>query len=504
MNLGYSETPYLTDGYLLGTQIAYSGFQANIVNVKTATFPNQATIQIDGVKSTAPFQSTATLNSSAQSGFQAVIYQTSLNASGIQASLAVQNVFKFTAMSAGITQLMHYPQSYLMGPYLETPYLDFVTGQLAFPNFQANIVAQKETATGFQANIIQDRMSAFAWQASTTVTKEQAFGFQANVLQIRGAVVPFQADLRLIKTRATGFQARTTVTKAQSFGFQASIYSNLSVGFQGRVVIYNTTNLRILTDFPSRGVNGLSWTCASVASGDYGPNNLNTDLVEQVFRTAPGGVNIELFCDTQISQGIFVDTFAMLNHNLSGSASVLFDGSNTNTFDTALTVAIPLDRSNNAYWIAPTVALSNFRYWRLRINDVANPDGFIEIGTIVFGSAVIFSGDNFTDNVRLGRKQFADSVFTEGFTNVKNNRGQKKSISFDFKNLNFDRGAYKNLSTIIETQSTLFKSLWIPTPKYPSRFAVFGKLTELPQETHNDKGENADYVDVSLNVDEAE
>jgi hypothetical protein len=289
---------------------------------------------------------------------------------------------------------------------------------------------------------------------------------------------------------------------------------------QARGVLYNTTNLRILSDFASRGVetgtglnswgypiaSGLTWKATSTEAGHFDPNNLNTDVVEEVWRSAAGQIaGVILSCDTEVSQGIFLDTFAILNHNLSLSASVVLQGSNVGTFATVgVSETLYVIRNHeNIYYIAPTLPTESYRYWRVVITDLGNADNFLQIGTIVFGSSIIFQGECFVDEVTKSTKHFSDKVETEGFTNVSNDRALKYAVGLDFRRLRYNKGNYSNLRGVFDFARTNLKCLWIPTPEYPERFAVFGKLPTIPVEKHNVKGYDLDYVDFTIEVDES-
>jgi len=57
-------------------------------------------------------------------------------------------------------------------------------------------------------------------------------------------------------------------------------------------------------------------------------------------------------------------------------------------------------------------------------------------------------------------------------------------------------------------ERTVLKCLWIPTPdpdnqEYSARFAMFSKLAQIPVESHNHKGGDADYVTFSIELDES-
>lgn len=276
--------------------------------------------------------------------------------------------------------------------------------------------------------------------------------------------------------------------------------------FQFRSALYNTTNLRILVNFPSRGITGENWTATNTApssSNSFSPYNLNTDIVEQYWRTATGVKSATITCDTELVQGVYLDTLAILNHNLSGSASVVLQGSNDGSFGVISFNEELQYEANNMYYIAPTLPNSPYRYWRMIITDSGSADNFLRIGTIVFGSSVIFTQESFVDRVVFSQKQFIDRVYTEGFTNVSNDRGKKKVLNLEFKNLIYKRGNFQAMRNIFEYAGITLKCLYIPTPQQASRFSVFGKLAEIPSEEHNYKGADADYVDFSIDVDES-
>ena len=315
------------------------------------------------------------------------------------------------------------------------------------------------------------------------------------------------------------------VDRPSPIGVQFESIQTFNLGLQFTVSLYNTDRLRVLCEFPSRGVasgsgnnawgnpiaTGQTWLASSTQAGDFDVSNLNTDIVEQIWRSADGfitGVNLD--CDTEIPQGVFLDTFAILNHNFTTSATVDLIGSNSPTFSPVGTV-INLDvRPNNIFHIEPALPLQSFRYWRIAIDDPTNTDqNFLSVGTIVFGSAQIFQGECMIDRVLRRNRHFADSVRTEGFTAVKNDRSLKRSVRLEFRDLDFNKGNFRALDGIFRTARTSQKCLWIPTPSltdptFMERFAVFARLAELPEESHNVKGADLDFIDLALDLDEAE
>lgn len=328
-----------------------------------------------------------------------------------------------------------------------------------------------------------------------------------------------QVEHKILKDHAIASQVLSKIYKDKPFHSQVTFIKAHRVGSQVRAVLYNTTNLRILCDFPSRGVDsgagnnawgnpvatGLNWVANSTAAGDFDVSNLNTDIVEQVWRSNGTIAGLELKCDTEISQGVFLDTFAILGHNFTISASIQLQGSTTSNFATVnfSTDLNVIRNHDNIYYIAPNLPTTSYRYWRVLVTDVTNTDGYLQVGTIVFGSSIIFQGECFVDQVSRSTKHFSDKVETEGFTNVSNDRALKYAVGLDFRSLRYNRGNYNNIRGVFDYARTSLKCLWIPTPQYPQRFAVFGKLPQIPSETHNVKGENLDFVDFSIEVDES-
>lgn len=400
--------------------------------------------------------------------------------------------------------------------------------------FQSTFDIADEHPVGIQAEQFINTEKAFAIQTEFAIQDENDFGLQFENVLNKDKSVGLQMFRQFNgKEKSTGFNFRTSKSLAHvdcpgggylndepylstyqylapffcvPMGLQFTAIKEESRAFQFRSALYNTTNLRILVDFPSRGTTGTNWTATSTqtsSTNSFSVNNLNTDIVEQYWRSATGITSATITCDTQLPQGVYLDTLAILNHNLSGSASIILEGSNDSSFAT-IPVSISLNyEANNMYYIAPTLPLNPYRYWRLNITDNGSADNFLRIGTIVFGSAVIFTNESFVDRVSFGQRQFVDQVYTEGFTNVSNDRGKKKFLGLEFRNLVYAKANFQSMREIFDYAGVTLKCLYIPVPQQASRFAVFGKLSEIPAEQHNYKGADADYVDFTLNVDES-
>jgi hypothetical protein len=327
-------------------------------------------------------------------------------------------------------------------------------------------------------------------QYDTKITSFDSLSEQYKSVIEKKYSLPLQYKLEIDKKHAVGIQ------------FQGLTGSILSL--QYRVALYNTTNLRILSEFASRGISGSNWVASSTASGDFGIDNVNTDIVEQVWRSVGGAISsIQLVCDTGLAQGVFLDTLALLNHNLTTSAEVQLLGSNDPLFSTIGVVINFTMTTRNYIYIAPDLPNIGYRYWKIIINDNTNPNNYLQIGTIIFGESTIFQGECFSNPISYKKTHYSDKIMTEGFTTVNNDRGIKAKINLNFENINFAGGNYNSLVNLFETARTNLKCLWVPTPQYPTRYAVYGKLSDLPDETHTDNGENADYVNFALEIDEA-
>jgi hypothetical protein len=390
---------------------------------------------------------------------------------------------------------------YLESPYLEEPYLLGTIAQADGLQFESNNAITE--ACYLEYPYLED---SYLYCVFAGVP---AIQFNVQNFQAANSGVQFNGlNTGGLKYVGVEFRASSSWTMYQcgggicaTGGLQFLVVNGVNKGIQFRVVNYNTTNLRILYQFPSRGTSGTNWTASLTASSStnaFTVDNVNTDIVEQVWRSGPA-TGATLTCDTEVTQGIYLDTLAILNHNFGGNTSVVLERStNGSTWTTEATLTVERE---NMYYIAPTLSNTAYRYWRLVLSDSSLSSVGFQVGTIVFGAALTFTNECFVDEVRFGRKQFSDKVFTEGHTNVANDRGKKKNLELDFRNLNYSGSNFSPLRDAFDVVGTILKSLWIPTPQTPSRFAVFGKLEEIPTETHNTKGD--DYVSLSIKVDES-
>jgi hypothetical protein len=494
---GYLERPYLEDPYLAGFAVVEGGWQARLVveakqesawqanaviDARSATGWEslafiavslneggwQGTLQIDGQKNESAWQAQAIAAGDRKVGWQALV---AISSPGVAGGFEVKQ-------DTLAHVLLEYPHGYLDDPYLTVPYLG--------PWMQAMSGWQ---ARGFIVTQYQD-----GWQGLMTITSR----------------------------KNTGWQAKLVIDKLRPYGWQALALKATAAGWQVTAVLYNTTQLRIIYEFPSRGASttgggnnawgspkgtGQNWLASTTEASPtdaFGIQNVNTDITEQRWQGAAGVITgVTLDCDTEINQGVFNDTFAIIDTNITSSATITLIGSNTDDFSVVgVAIALQSENDGNIVYIAPDLPNAGYRYWRIAIDDSTNPDGYLRCGTIVFGAALILT-QNFVDQVQIDPVNYTDEVFTEGFTNVQNDRGIKQLLRLEFKNLRYQDGDYQRLRTFFRTARTVLKALWVPTPGFPKRYLTFGKLRRIPQERHNVKSVTNDLVSFMTEVDES-
>jgi hypothetical protein len=521
---GYLEDPYLEGEYGTSTARAYGGLQTRFVIADDKSNGVQTRFTIESLKALG-IQSRFTILSDTSFGIQTLLRIESNKPNGVQSRFTIKDYL----YAAGLQLNAVVATNGVDGIQTEFS-VDSVNSQGIqyngiVSNFPKDIALQYEgvinssKVLGIEAR--SDRYptracddngyldDAYLSEGYLAECNQQMPGLQANFVVTQTTEYGLQARLTIkdaLKGSAT--QARFTIADFKKFlgvEFDAQFLNGMAIQFLA--AIYNTDNLRILCDFDSRGVNNNNWTASSTAVGDFNVNNVNTDIVEQVWRSIVT-TGVTLSSDTGVPQGTIIDTLAILNHNLTSSATVTLIGSN-NPGHAPTGIVIPLEaRANNLFYIAPTLPSTGFRYWRIAIDDATNPDGFLQIGAILYGTSQIFQGECFVDEIEFSLKDFADTVATEGFTNVANSRAIKRNVKLDFRSLEANDRNFKILRDIFENIRTTLKCLWIPTPdptdqEITAKFATFGKIPVLPSERHNSKGRNIDYVSMTIEVDES-
>jgi hypothetical protein len=412
--------------------------------------------------------------------------------------------------------------------YLERPYMTdaYMAGSIeAGDGWQVSLlVAGGSKKNGWQTTRTIASTKKTGWQVKGVIASTKARGWQVlRQIVAHKEYRGWQTKRTIASNKKVAWQTQRVIHHVVPTAWQILTIHTAAYGWQVRSSLYNAKKLRILYQFSSRGATtsdgvttnawgelvgtGLNWvasTTAASATDSFNVSNLNTDIVEQRWQGATAQLtNVRLDCDTEISQGILLDTFAMLETNFSASASVQLLGSNTDDFSVIdQTIVLDNDGDGNFVYVAEDQPHTFSRYWRILIDDASNSDHYLRAGAVVFGSAMILTED-FVDQVGLEPQNFTDEVFTEGFTNVQNDRGLKNLLHLSFRNLRYDKGNYQALKSFFNYARTVLKALWIPTPEYPKRYMLFGKMRRMPAETHNVKGVRGDLVTFNVDIDES-
>lgn len=178
------------------------------------------------------------------------------------------------------------------------------------------------------------------------------------------------------------------------------------------------------------GSNILSVT--STAAGDFDKSNLTTDTLRQVWRSTGVLGWQEIVIEAELSTNI--DTFAILNHNLTDSAVINFQANISNNF---LAPPINLFLPWNKLHIVYTNLLGqSYKFYKIRILDPTNPCGYIQIGRIVGGRALTMQAfEDITDDIQIQWKDMAKRMETEGFFRASNEMVKIRTLAVQFRKL---------------------------------------------------------------------
>jgi len=278
-------------------------------------------------------------------------------------------------------------------------------------------------------------------------------------------------------------------------------------------VIYNIDKLRILWEIASDGITSGNFSSSSDASADKAVINVKSDIIEQYWQST-GDTSEWVQWDAGAGKTIIMDTFALLQHNLTTSAVVKLYGYGTSS-DSApgtwvgvsvyATLTMPEDQDEtNLIWSSPALPVSGFRHWRMTIKDSTNADGYLRIGRLVGGASLIFVGDeNILDSVEYQLANFKDEFKLNGFNTIANNRAQKKQLRLRFNKLDrISQINYRRLKRYLNYSRDTLKALIVPDPADPYLFTVYAKLKEVPSESHNFVSDENSYVTIELFYDE--
>lgn len=284
------------------------------------------------------------------------------------------------------------------------------------------------------------------------------------------------------------------------------------LGIEIDQVKYNTGFLRILWDFASNRIDTNVGRYSSQVSSDKGVINLANDIVEKYWQTT--GCAYEYFeFDVGSGKIAALDTIGFIDTNISTGAVITIKGygtsgsvkpvSWTNIPVLATIPSKPDELEKNIIYIAQSLP-EQYRHYRVEIRDPLNADGFLRVGRVAAGSALIFVDENCLDHIQSIKQNYKDELQLNGFTSIANNRALKKNMTLTFRNLNrVQRSNYNKLMTYINYCRDTLKALVVVDPQDPYLFTVFSKLKNMPQETHNYISSDTSYVELGLTYDEA-
>jgi len=268
-------------------------------------------------------------------------------------------------------------------------------------------------------------------------------------------------------------------------------------------------------------------------SQDFGVLNVKKDTVESLYRV-PQKYFYIIFDAGAVTQSsvrrtkaISIDTFAMLNTNLTLNASIRLYG--YGDAQSSLPSIQNLERNGTLLFYNlkrnlcggdeyqrdliyieedETKAIQRYRYFLLKVSDSQNPSDFLEVGRVLGGQASILTNNfsdgstTFNDNITFEETSYTDSLDLNGFSSISNERALKRKLGIEFKNINIDSQNYKILRNYWRYCRDTKKALVIPFADNPVGFHLFAKLETLPKQTINYVEKNHVYSDFSLDWDE--
>ena len=299
--------------------------------------------------------------------------------------------------------------------------------------------------------------------------------------------------------------------------------------------IYNTTHLRMLWEFALDGLklqNIPLFTPAS--SGDFGVLNIKNDILEALYRVPQKEFYILFDCgavpegSNQRTKAISIDTFAMLNTNLTLDAQITLRGwgdaqasiPSINNMRNQATIIFNTtkrqlcgndDYQRDLIYLEPneSMAIRKFRYFLLDVNDSTNQSNFLEVGRVLGGQSSILIDDvtdgsnTFTDTIDFEERSYTDKLDLNGFSSIANERALKRSLGVEFKNMSIFSQNYLILRKYWRYCRDTKKALVIPILDNPTGYHLFAKLDSLPKQKIKYVEKNHVYTDFNLTWDEA-
>jgi len=241
---------------------------------------------------------------------------------------------------------------------------------------------------------------------------------------------------------------------------------------------------RIWSDDSGASFSGGSW------EGTLPLSNLQDRRLERVARSSNALVTSTTF-DIDLGATRKVQVIALLHHNLSLAATVRIYGDDAASFaspdyDSTATDAYPdIYPSSMPFWIPAASqdgalpqedlddgyrvdfihipsAAQECRYWRVAITDVANTDGYVQIGRLVIASGWQ-STINFVPGATIGWRTSTVRTETDGGAAYYNAKDQRREANLTWENVPEDE-AMVHLYEISRYAGTDRQVMFVYTP----------------------------------------
>lgn len=135
-----------------------------------------------------------------------------------------------------------------------------------------------------------------------------------------------------------------------------------------------------LTHLDNNGAASGTTITTTTASATYPASNLKLLPVTKVWRSTSVAAAQDIALDLGSAKSITL--LALVNHNLTSAATIAI---------AAGTTAAVADYSTTMTWrellAFKVIAAQSYRYWRIRITDTGNTDGYLEVGYVMLGTA---------------------------------------------------------------------------------------------------------------------
>lgn len=231
--------------------------------------------------------------------------------------------------------------------------------------------------------------------------------------------------------------------------------------------------------------------------------NLTTTALRETWRSADvtGWQEIIIEANDTLDS---IDTFALLNHNLSELAVVQVQGSMTSSF-AAPAFTLPMIWNKKHMVLLQEIG-TPYNFYRFRILDPTNQCGYVELGRILGGKSFTFSkNEDINDNMTITTDDLAYKTKTEGFFRASNQRVKVDKLQIKFsdlltRKLNNDDSVdnYLNIMDLMEVCGEVYPFLTIPDPEDPMFQIMWGQIDTLPPRMY---GINR-YVSLSITIQE--